>query len=349
MKKYFLWLFSIALSFNILFVYSSQNSVTANTVYDKSLQYLVDNYASASKSDKDWAAIALGVFNQGVAVTETSSSSILSLSRVALAKNAQGLSAKNEVGSIISYYNNSYFGSEGLINDDIFAVLAIATYNKQWLNDNPKVFSEIAISQKPNGSFSHSKSSAGDTDMTAAAIWALSLSSTYTSEKSKAVSYISSAQNTDGGFGYKVGVPSNIASTSWAIIGLRTTNNDVSVAENYLDNAMGQDGAWHLNNNPSYRSTSYALMALSGKRIPLKQNTVSIPSNNTTPIKETVDNPRKLPKDSSGNLSNNPATPQQPTVRELICTATASSSASASASNGKTEATSEAKIETICR
>ncbi len=283
--------------------------------------------------------MALGANGKSVNVSNTSSSAVTSIARVALAKQAQGQSIANETAKLKDTFDGQQFGDKNLVNDDIFAALAIAGSDKAWLSKHPRAFAFIADSQRANGSFGYAVSGSGDVDMTAAALWALRLSSGYQSTKTAAKSYLLSAQNNDGGFGYQADQPSNVPSSAWATIGLRAVGSDVSKAVRYLNKTRQSDGSWKFGQTKSFLATSYAVLALSGKLLPISSVETGVSPSPTPTTEKTSDQ--------------NPSTTRSKKVyyRAVTihgCTATASASASASAGNGYASASASATAVTSC-
>ena len=233
-------------------------------------EYLRNNYQGQSLSNKDWAAMALGGYNQSIKVETSSQESVLSLSRNALALAGQNQDRSAIINKIKANYRANQFGDPNLINDDIFAILAVQSTDPSWLEDRPLVFDTIISSQRSNGSFGFSRNSEGDTDLTAAAIWALAYQPNYPTDPiNKAISYLATAQNNDGGFGFRSNQPSNVASSSWVVLAYRAVNKSTASGESYLINKKQSAGYWLFGSEPNYLNTAYAVLALSGKKMPI--------------------------------------------------------------------------------
>ncbi len=293
-----------------------------------STQYLLNNYSSMTKADQDWAAMALGSSNVNVSVSDTTSTAITSLARVALAKTAQGISAGKEIERITASFDGSQIGDASLVNDDIFAVLAIAGSNRPWLDARPQVFAFIVSTQRSDGSFGFSTIGSGDVDMTAAALWALRFSNDFALQKQTALTYLRQAQNTDGGFGFQSGQSSNVPSTAWAILGFQAMGVGVGSAENYLVSNRQNDGSWLFAGQKSSLATSYAVLALSGKQLPIVRSASVPPTSSNTP-------PTEINSSSSIKTSPRIGKTRVKTFANSIgvshgCSASASASASAS-------------------
>lgn len=344
-------------------------TTNAATPLSSAINYLANNYGAKGSSAQDWAAIALGENGVSVNVKDVTDSSLLSSERKVLAKAAQGIERASEIATVKNTFQNNQFGSENLINDDIFGVLAVASTDPAWLASHQGVFTTIAASQRADGSFGFSASGSSDADMTAAAIWALTLAaSPPTGAISQAKAFLNSCQNTDGGFGVLPGQTSSIATSSWAMIAQNSLNQDSSAVGNYLVSSQQPGGFWQQGNAANYLNTAYAAMALSGRKLPFVRpsgnNNNPPATNNQSPNTST---PNAAPSVSgpstatpsgqktTGTPSQNTTTaptrpmPKKP-VRQKVyyyittteTVVTCSASASASASGGSSSASASA-------
>jgi len=315
-------------------VTSTQNNLAS------SFEYLRSNYAAQSLSNKDWAAMALGSHGQSVEATSNESDSILSLSRNVLARSAQGLDRTSHITKIKNGYRDNQFGDPTLINDDIFAVLALQSTDPAWLKDRQPVFETIIASQRPNGSFGFSKNGDGDVDMTAAAVWALIYKQTApTSTIDRASTYLAGAENGDGGLGFKPAQPSNVASSSWALLAYRAAGKNTTRTESYLLNSKQSGGYWLFGGGPSYLNTAYAILALSGKKMPIVAN--PIPS---APPPSTAPKPQPTPQTAQVEMDGQ-TTVAESFIESGSCSASASASASASGGSATASASASASCD----
>ncbi len=319
-----------------------QPSPTTNLpAQTSSSQYLLDRYSTMTKADQDWAAMALGSNGINVAVSDTSSEAITSQARVALAKAAQGKSAVAEIGRIIASFDGNQIGSPALVNDDIFGVLALTAFDKAWLDARPQIHDFIAGTQRSNGSFGFAPTGDSDVDMTAAALWALRFSDEHAPEKSAARNYLTAAQNSDGGFGFQPGQASNIPSTAWATLGLRAVGASTASAENYLTANRQSDGSYLYAGQKSSLATSYALLALSGKQLPIIRIT-------TQPPQITGNNKGNFPPTHSPSIFKKSKKPTSVTSETIITVHLCSASASAAASASGSSASASASAAVVC-
>lgn len=313
---------------------SNQNSLVS------SFEYLRSNYANQSLGNQDWAAMALGSQGQSIETTNNNSESILSLSRNVLARSAQGLDRSPQVNKIKSGYRENQFGDPALINDDIFAVLALQSTEPAWLKDRQSVFETIIASQRPNGSFGFSKNGDGDVDMTAAAVWALVHKQTVpTNSIDRASAYLTSAENGDGGLGFKPAQASNVASSSWTLLAYRAAGKNTTRIESYLLNGKQGGGYWLFGGEPSYLNTAYAILALSGKKMPIVANPApSAPPPSTAPKPQPT--PQEIPVETDEQMA-----VVESFFESRSCSASASASASASGGNASASASASASCD----
>jgi hypothetical protein len=190
--------------------------------YLKSVQ---NEDGSFARSDlyTDWAAIAYGAgkvsneardslleyFNSHNDISSLiTDNERRAMALLALGKNPHSFNETNYIKAIIKEFDETQFGDNSLVNDDIFALIPLnnAGYDE---NDNivTKTIDFIISKQENDGSWEDS------VDITAAAILALepfqSISSVLGALE-KAETYLMNTQENDGGWG-------NISSTSWAI------------------------------------------------------------------------------------------------------------------------------------
>jgi hypothetical protein len=280
--------------------------LAADSPLQRATSYLQNNYADQGGANQDWAAIALGANNQHVSVGSLANSTSLSLARHILAKAAQGADRFSELQQLEAAYSDNQFGDRSLINDDIFSALAVKSTDPGWLDNHSEVFTTIAHSQRSDGSFGFSQAGNGDTDLTAAALWLLTNQSTIDrSVVDKASHYLDTSLNSDGGFGFQPNTPSNIASTSWALLAEHSLGKDTGKAERYLLGQQQLDGAWLQASQENFLNSAYATLALSGKTMPVTGN-ISQPAtpNQTTVVSHPVrPSPRPVVTPASHSVS----------------------------------------------
>ena len=154
-----------------------------------------------------------------------------------------------------SKINNNQIGSPALLNDDVFAVLALISAGEPVSSVSVQAgVQTLLANQQTNGSFGFTPGGKDDADMTASAVWALS-SAGEVGAVQKARAFLQTKQNPDGGFPMYGSVSSNPFTTSWVL--LAGVGGDR--ARQYL-NSLGS----------STEAGSYRLLALSGKTVPLR-------------------------------------------------------------------------------
>ena len=227
----------------------------------------------------DWVAIAYGAADVKDASRDllldylghqTSTSSLLTdnerraMALLALGANPYDFAGNDYIKIITKSFDGQQFGDSNLVNDDIFALLPLLSAG--YTQDDEmirQVITYILSQQAVDGSWNHS------VDMSAAAIQALGALRASSQEIADALGraeqYITSQQNSDGGFG-------SIYTTSWAtqamtILG-KTWTKDSHQPSDYLATQQASDGAALGTAEPSASrvwATSYAIPAVLGK------------------------------------------------------------------------------------
>ncbi|MFA5791454.1 MAG: immunoglobulin-like domain-containing protein [Candidatus Paceibacterota bacterium] len=255
----------------------------------------------------DWAAIAYGALD----VTDNSRDSLLeylnshnsisslttdnerrTMALLALGQNPYSFNGVNYIDAITKDFDGAQFGDMNLINDDIFALIPLASAG--YTANDDIIIKDIAFiisKQKTNGSWEES------VDITAAAVQALkpfdSIAGAFLALENAEI-YLTTLQGDDGGWG-------NIFSTSWAM-----------QAENTLDaewTKNGKSGIDYLaeqqisvNNNgallPSSDTTQNIIWATS----------YAIPAGLGKPWKEIMES---VSKPANQNHSNNASSAQE--------------------------------------
>lgn len=203
------------------------------------------------------------------------------------------------IATLKGHHQNGQTGMIGLLNDDIFAILALLATGESI--ENPQVVDSLNYllnHQKPNGGFSWSVVGTEDCNNTAVAIQAIALANKAGAETSsqldRAKSYLLSCQNPDGGFGYQPSSSSDGASTGWAINAFSALNLDPHLVANYgqspydyLATLRHQEGGygWQSNAEPNLLVSTYVSIALAGKHLPVAvySTPVASPTPSATP------------------------------------------------------------------
>ena len=141
-------------------------------------------------------------------------------------RNPRNFGGLNLVKELLRFYRKKQFGSTSLINDDIFAILALKSAKVKSTDHRiRKSVQIIAKNQHTDGGFSYNanKNGSSDVDTTAAAIQALVIArrtgiKNLSKSINKAYDFLTSKQQTDGGFAYGGAFDqSNSSSTAWVV------------------------------------------------------------------------------------------------------------------------------------
>lgn len=193
------------------------------------------------------------------------------------------------IAKLKSFYDGVQLGEAGIVNDDIFGLLALIASGEK--TDSATVLgirNFILSKQNVDGGFSFAIGGGSDTNTTAAAIMALRAAGASVSDPilANAAGYLKSAQNDDGGFPYDPksswGTASDASSDAWVIMALRALGEDVALWQKegktpvtHLE-TLKQEGGFYLyqagGQEDSFTpvTTSYAVLALGGKTFPVR-------------------------------------------------------------------------------
>ena len=224
------------------------------------------------------------------------------LAITSLNQDPQSFGGKDYIAELKKYFINGQIGDPANINDDIFGVLALVSAGLPTSDSvlaGAKNF--ILANQQANGGWGFSVNGGTDSNMTAAAIVALIASKVSVSDDSiqKGFEYLKTAQNNDGGFTYdpqsQFGTDSDSSSTAWVLWALNAAAINQSdwiksgnTPSAYLESNQAAAGyfkyqANSLEDSFSGVTTAYAVIALSGKTLPL--NRVSNTSSSKYPFR----------------------------------------------------------------
>lgn len=251
---------------------------------DKGIQYLKLQPQDA------WSLMALTAngensidFNSLKSITEKSATnyakSILALT--AGGKDPASFGNENYVEKLKSYFQNSQFGDENLLNDDIWAVLALGSVGQENLSQVQTAKDYIINHQNSDGGWGYGISAPSDTNDTAAALMALLEAGIQNSSSviQKALAYLKSAQNEDGGFSYSAGFVSDSCSDAWVTSAIYKLGQDpatdwVKNSRNVLQSLKSfQDadgGFWWQKAGDNKFCTAFAILALLNKSYPVE-------------------------------------------------------------------------------
>lgn len=260
--------------------------VVINADISKSVTYL------ESQPQDPWitqALIAAGVNNPPTShLTQVSGTLATDYAKTILALAAAGKNPAtfgniDYIAKLKTYFNNNQMGDAGLINDDMWSILALASVKENNLAEVVASKNFILSNQNADGGWGYAVGGDSDTNDTATAIMALVETGVNVSNSAivNAVAYLNSAQNADGGFGWIAGSDSDSGSDAWVISALykigqnpvnwnKNGNNPIIHIETLEDTDGGfwwvKPGTSDFNNKAM---TAYAVTAISGKSFPV--------------------------------------------------------------------------------
>ncbi|MCK4554567.1 DUF4430 domain-containing protein [Candidatus Parcubacteria bacterium] len=205
------------------------------------------------------------------------------LALAAVGENPATFGNEDYVAKLKGYYQDGQMGDLGLINDDIWSIIALASVGEANSTEATAAKDYLLANQNSDDDgWGYSISSGSDTDDTAAAIIALAESGMSASDAvDKALAYLRLAQNNDGGFGCCVGSESNTNSTSWAVWAIKKLGQSPDsdfwskgskTPLDFIKSMQNSDGSFGRTSNniaPNVMATQDAVIALSGTILPL--------------------------------------------------------------------------------
>ncbi len=250
-------------------------------------KYLAANQTStgsigSNPGDTDWSIIAIQAAGQNAATFKTGSgaSALDFMAADTLPSTAPATSVERRILAIAaagqdttqfggvdyntrlrSLYTANQIGSATLLNDDIFGLIAINATHDSTL----KVMAQDSLNfllahQQADGGFSYTADTCAlycgsDSNDTAAAIIALGAAQDMSltnaglaTAQTKALAYLLSTQQTDGGFGYDALSSSDGSSTSWGLMALNlvgpTAQAQAGSARTWLLKDQNTDGGF---------------------------------------------------------------------------------------------------------
>lgn len=287
-------LFTIA---SILLVPLSPASYAADDPVNRAVAYL------KSKPANPWTTMALVAAGEPnvstdhlktVDVSEAVKIEAPILAIAAIGHDPRTFAQENLVTKLKSFHREGQIGDPGLLNDDIFGILALRAAGEPSTDSAVQdAKTTILNKQETNGSW-------GDTNITAVAVQALiEAGLSPTDEKiTKALAWFKGTQNDDGGFPYSWPVnsytgqpdPSDSSSSAWVAHAIRKTDQDPTSAswekngKDAVDSLLAlqqQNGSFahssFFTDETSFSpiSTAYAVIALTGKNLPVAKFTPS--------------------------------------------------------------------------
>jgi len=245
-----------------------------------------------SQVDDPWITMALVAAGQtnipsghlrGVSGSLATDYSKTILAITALGQNPKTFGNIDYVAKLKTYYSNNQIGDVNLLNDDMWAILALASAGETNSTEVTAAKNVLLANQNTDGGWSYSVGAGSDTNDTAAAVMALVEAGLSPSSLviTNALNYLQSAQNSDGGIGYQIGSDSDSGSDSWIISALnkvginpsswsKNNNNPITHLNSLQDTDGGfwwvEEGTSEWNNKAM---TAFAVIALSNKTYPL--------------------------------------------------------------------------------
>jgi peptidoglycan hydrolase-like protein with peptidoglycan-binding domain len=271
---------------------------------------LADSNSSAisyltSKPLNPWSIMALAAAGNSPSQASTSevlastpTSTAIGLEAPILAMTATGNDPRSAYGkNFLQYLENFYstttdqIGDPSTLNDDIFGLLALSSSGVA--PSDPIIIGTrnflLTNQNASDGGWSYSVGGSSDTNDTASAIMALLATGSHAADPAiqNAISYLASAQNLDGGFSYDpvspYGTSTDASSDAWVMSAFIAAgqNPEASTTQSLLSLQDASSGffAYQVGSGEdsfSTVTTSYALMALLGKYLPV--NTIQPPS-----------------------------------------------------------------------
>ena len=246
------------------------------------------NGCISSLSVTDWAALAIAAAEQNLSQWETTKQYLISsttqlnnseatdwqrhcIALCAFNINPYNASGIDVISKIKGFYHHHQIGQIDNIYDDIFGVIALASAGIN--SSDPMIkntINTIISYQKEDGSWN-------DVDSTAAAIIALSISTSNDSKTSiiKGLDFIKNHQQNNGSFNSWGN--ENTATTSWVLCSLSSINEQPYSQEwlennkssvDFLLNQQQKNGSFLYTEKQDLNSewmTAYAIIALTGK------------------------------------------------------------------------------------
>ncbi|MCX6796245.1 MAG: DUF4430 domain-containing protein, partial [Candidatus Falkowbacteria bacterium] len=249
------------------------------------------NYLKAQTPDP-WitqALVATGETNYSVDHLKTVNGSLATdyaktiLAVAAAGQNPATFGNIDYVVKLKTYFNSNQFGDTSLLNDDAWAILALAAVGEKNSTEVIAAKNYLLANQNADGGWGYGTGGASDTNDTAAIIIALLEAGVNSSDASitKAVNYLKNLQNSDGGFGWQAGSGSDSGSDAWIIAAINKLGQnpadwqkDGKNPADHLWSLQDSDGGfwWVAPGTSDFNNkamTAYAVIALAGKSFPV--------------------------------------------------------------------------------
>lgn len=247
-------------------------------------------------SSNPWSTMALAAVGAASIPTDylktiTGSSAIdytgpiLALTSIGL--DPQTFGTTDYIAKLKSFYTNNQIGDAATVNDDIFGLLALLSDGEGASAEAVGAKAFLLSHQNADGGWGFAVGGGSDSNMTAAGIVALVAAGTPADDSAvtKALDYLKTAQNADGGFTYDpasaYGTASDASSTAWVLwaltsagINQTTWAKDGHTPVEYLESTQAASGYFQYQVGSgedafSPTTTAYAVIALLGKTLPV--------------------------------------------------------------------------------
>ncbi len=207
------------------------------------------------------------------------------LALTAADKDPRGYPDSDLVQELLTYHQEGQIGELDLLNDSIFAILALAAAGEQDHSAVVETRSFLLDNQLSDGSWGFAVASDGDTNTTAAAVMALVATGSTNEDPAivEALDYLRQAQNEDGGFPYTPGDSSDAASAAWVMSminvleeeNLQYWTREENSPRDYLLSLQSEEGYFRHQSDRQENAftpteTSYVVVALAGYGYPVE-------------------------------------------------------------------------------
>lgn len=260
-------------------------------------------------------SVAAGGFNP----TNDYAKTILALA--AAGKNPTTFGEIDYVAKLKTYYDGVQMGDAALLNDDVWSVLAFASIKKADSAEAIASKNFILDHQNADGGWGYTVGGSSGSNDTAAAIMALIEAGVNANSAAitKAVAFLHTRQNDDGGFinDPAWGTASDSGSDGWVISAIykigqdpiswtKKGNNPLAHLQSLQDNADGGFFWVDPASSPAFNNkamTPYAVIALAGKSFPVGYFEIPQPTPTPAPISTPVEQLDTFALEASGLLN----------------------------------------------
>ncbi len=251
-------------------------------------------------SDEEWSIMARAAVNQISGQTYLRSpisdgsatdyeKRILAIT--AIGENPRTFGSEDFISKLQNFFDGNQIGDPSLLNDDIFGILALTSSS---ISDTTVSKSRqfILSHQNSDGGWGYATNVGSDSNTTAMAVAALTKTG---SAPSSAFDYLARTQDSSGGFGFIPGQKADGASTAWVITGFNSSGRTAPAsAVTFLETLQTANGSFKWKPTDSSGSglvTAYAVIALSGKGLPINITSATPPVVTTPPVENTPTTP----------------------------------------------------------